>query len=181
MEVEHAERIEVVWRRLQREEAKATRRRRGLSDYALWGLGAAAVAGAVIVAGPLIAPLMPAAAGLSGAAAFSAGMAQLGFGSIAAGGPGMTGGMWMLGVAGGVVGFGSAAGIQTALHEAVGTPGASGLLRIEVVKLLTSATLAKQFGWFGGDLEPFKAAIDRIDTEVDETLAAEQSRNDPNA
>ena len=93
----------------------------------------------------------------------------------------MTGGKWMLGVAGGVVGLGSAAGIQTALHEAVGTPGGGELLRIEVVKLLASATLAKQFGWFGGNLEPFKAAKDRIDTGVDEKLAAEQSRNDPKA
>lgn len=181
MEVEDAERIEETWRRLQRDEAKAARARRGLSDYALWGLAAAAVAGVAVMAGPVIAVLMPAAANLSGAAAISAGMAQLGFGSIAAGGLGMTGGMWMLGVAGGVVGLGSAAGIQTALHEAVGTPGAGELLRIELVKLLASATLAKQFGWFGGDLEPFEAAIDQSDTEVDEQLAVEQSRNDPKA
>jgi hypothetical protein len=64
------------------------------------------VAGGLIAA-PHVGAAIGAAMGLSGAAATSAGLAALGFGSVAAGGFGMAGGTLVVGVLAGVVGGGT--------------------------------------------------------------------------
>jgi hypothetical protein len=62
------------------------------------------------LAAPIIAAAIGAAAGLSGAAATSFGLAFLGGGSLATGGAGMAGGLWLVTGTGGVLGLGAGAG-----------------------------------------------------------------------
>lgn len=102
-----------------------------------------AIGGVAVAAAPAIAVLMPAAAGLSGAAALSAGLAQLGFGSIAAGGLGMVGGMWVVGSTGVVAGL-----VAGGAAEILGRPGGVEAFEVESRKLLVSFVLA-----FDGSLE----------------------------
>jgi hypothetical protein len=82
-------------------------------------------------AAPLVAVAIGASAGLSGAAALTYGMAVLGFGSLAAGGLGMAGGLWIVTAAGGVLGGlgGTAAALVT-----LGPKGT----RSELIKLQTT-------------------------------------------
>lgn len=146
--------------------------------------GGAAIGGLAVAAGPLIATVMPAASGLSGAAAVSAGLAQLGFGSIASGGLGMTGGLWMLGLAGTAVGSGGTAlgnSARSALNVAISTPGAPKLVEHELRKLVASARLAKAAGWFDGSISKFDSVVERITSEVESELELEISRNDDDA
>ncbi|MCW2525821.1 MAG: hypothetical protein JWM76_681 [Pseudonocardiales bacterium] len=145
------------------------------------GVGGLAVAGLAIAAGPVIAAAMPAAAGLNGAAAVSAGLAQLGFGSIASGGLGMTGGLWMLGLAGGALGAGGTAASQAAVQQLVSVPGSAHLLQTELRKLVLSASLAREQRWFEASIEQFDAGVDQLATAIDAELELERQRNDRKA
>jgi len=130
------------------------------------------VAGAAVVAAPAIALMMPAASGLSGAAAVSAGLAQLGFGSVASGGLGMVGGMWVLGAGGAAAGTVSAATAQL-----LAQPGSAHLVGVEVRKLLVTYTLAQE-GHLQDTTEVLAKGLDRMSDEVADLVKLEESRNE---
>ena len=113
-----------------RRSALAAHTKRSVGKIGLIGIGAAVVLGvAGFVAAPLVGAAIGTAAGLSGAAAVSHGLALLGGGALAAGGAGMAGGMWFVGGAGATAGL-LAAGGGAALYE-LGSATARG----ELVKL----------------------------------------------
>ena len=134
-------------------------------------MGAAGV-GVALAAAPAIAVLMPAAAGLSGAAAVSAGLAQLGFGSIAAGGLGMAGGMWVLGAGGAAVG---AVSLTTA--TLLSQPGSAGAVGTEVWKLLTTFVLADD-AVIQTPPDEFAKALDKLVDDIGAVITLEESRNE---
>ncbi len=171
---EVADEVSAAWTVVLKAENRATLRRR-MSEPKSWatlvGVGLA-VAGVAVIAGPAIAPLMPAAAGLSGAAATSAGLAQLGFGAVAAGGLGMAGGLWVLGVGGAALG---AAGATTAVL--LSRPGGAALVGAEIRKLLVSAVLAVK-GELAVPLSDISDALERMADEVQDVLDTEERRNE---
>lgn len=180
LDIDSVREIHERWRKAVAEEARAGAGVPWQKLVAI-GVGGVALAGLAIAAGPLIAAAMPAAAGLNGAAAISAGLAQLGFGSVAAGGLGMTGGLWMLGLAGGAVGAGGTAVSQSALKHLVAAPGSAHLIQLELTKLVLSARLAKQLGWFDASIKDFNEAVDQLVTAIDDEVKRETDRNDPKA
>ena len=133
--------------------------------------------GLVQPAGPLIAVAMPAAVGLAGGLAMSAGLAQLGFGSVLGGGLGMTGGLWLLGAANGA----STAATQAAINDIVAAPGFAHLLQFEVCKLVLTAKLAQRSGWFDGPLGHAAETIGYVNARVNAQLAHARTRNDAKA
>ena len=174
-----ADRVGEAWEEVQAAEkahVRMTRFRAKVGDPKSWlaavGIGAA-VAGAAVVAAPAIAVLMPAASGLSGAAAVSAGLAQLGFGSIASGGLGMVGGMWVLGASGAAVGTVSAT-TATLLAQ----PGSAALVGAEVRKLLVSFVLASD-GVMDLAPEEFARGLDTMLDQLSDVIALEAGRNEP--
>ena len=110
-------------------------------------VGAVTLGGLAIFAGPSLAVLLPAASGLSGAAAVSAGMASLGGGAVASGGMGMAGGMWILGAIGGTVGAATGASGQLIMNqvaiESLGSLGISQVL-VSLQKLMICELLIRQ-------------------------------------
>ncbi len=103
---------------------------RRVAFFGAAGMAALALTG--FAAAPLLGGAIGSAAGLSGIAATAHGLAFLGGGSIAAGGAGMSGGLWLVtgvGAATGALGGGSAAFIRT-----IGT----NELKVELAKLQIS-------------------------------------------
>jgi hypothetical protein len=128
-------------------EARRAHRRLNWTKIALWGSGGL-VAGALggWLAAPALAAWLGTAAGLSGAAATAHGLALLGGGSLATGGLGAAGGMWI--VAGAGAGLGLLSGGGAPLLTEMGAQAARAeLLKLEVtfavVLLGTHTELAK--------------------------------------
>lgn len=126
-------------------------------------------------AAPWIAGAIGGAAGLSGAAGLAYGMAALGFGSLAAGGLGMAGGLWIVTGAGALIGAvgGSAASVLMQLDVSVA--------RRELVKLQT--TVAEVTLRYGSKSDAASYA-GRLLTERDEirtALTAASERNEDDA
>lgn len=115
-------------RRTQREARKA-HRHINWKKIALFSLGGLAIAPIALFAAPLIGGAIGVAAGLSGAAATSQGLAILGGGSLAIGGLGMAGGMWVVTGTATVVAVLGAGGSQLLLQ--LGAANA----KIELIKL----------------------------------------------
>ena len=128
-------------------------------------------------AGPLIAIAMPAAVGRAGGAAMSAGLAQLGFGSVLGGGLALTGGLWLLGAVDGA----STDATQAAIKDIVAAPGFAHLLQLEVCKLVLTAKLAKRAGWSGGPLAHAAEAVEHVNDRVLAQLEHARTRNDAKA
>jgi hypothetical protein len=99
---------------------EAARKAHTKTDWAragVFGLGAAVVMGTGgLLAAPAVGTALGSAAGLSGAAATSHGLALLGGGSLASGGMGMSGGLWMVTSAAAATG-GSLSNAGLALHR----------------------------------------------------------------
>lgn len=105
--------------------------REHLKDPKKLGVAAASALGltaVAVVSAPTLAVLLPAAQGLSGAAAVSAGLASIGGGSIAAGGMGMAGGMAVLGMTGAVTGASAGMVGASAIMDPVESYGDQGAL-----------------------------------------------------
>lgn len=112
---------------------RAHRDRLGIGAIALMGGGAMLLAAVTAgVAAAWIAGAIGSAAGLSGAAALTHGMAVLGLGSLATGGLGMAGGLWIVTGAGALVG--AVGGTSAAALIQLGPGGA----RAELIKLQTT-------------------------------------------
>ena len=94
-------------------------------------------------AAPFVAGAIGAAAGLAGAAALAHGLAVLGLGSLAAGGFGMAGGIWIVTGAGAVVGAlgGSAAGALVQLGPVTAR---QELIKLQVTTVAVGINLAKR-------------------------------------
>jgi hypothetical protein len=93
----------------------------------------------------------------------------------------MTGGLWMLGLAGGALGAGGTALGEATVKRLIASPGGANLIQHELCKLVLSAHLASGHGWFGGSIAEFDTSIDTIATAVDGQLAIERLRNDRRA
>lgn len=158
-------------------EARAVHRRIGWEKVA-----AATVIGAIVLAtggyaaAPLIAAKLGAAAGLSGAAAVSHGLALLGGGSLAVGGSGVAGGMALIAGCGGAVG-GLGMGGATALWNAGYAAALGELVKLQVTykEILLRSQLREM------------RAADVVDSllqqreELEKRLAEEKSLNDDKA
>ena len=129
-------------------------------------------------AGPLIALAMPAAAGLPGPAAMSAGLTQLGLAPIGDGGLRLLGGQWLLGAAGSTS---TAVATEAIIKAVVAEPRSGQYLRLELCKLVLTAKLAERRGWFESTLEYAARAIDYVASEVIAELETAVVRNDPEA
>ncbi len=126
------------------EEIKATRKsaqrahqRVSWTRVGLFGAGGLLLVGtAGFLLAPLLGTALGAAAGLSGAAATSHGLALLGGGSLAAGGAGVAGGMWMVTGVGAAAGF-AAVGGSSALLELGAAQTRAELTRLQVTFKMT--------------------------------------------
>jgi hypothetical protein len=139
--------------------------------------GAYAATGAVI-GGLMMAPHIGAAIGvgmgLSGAAAMSAGLAAIGFGSIASGGFGMAGGTIILSTLIGTAGLGTgafSAGLKTIMSDAT----------IEAHKLRVTLTILKENSAAGKDIavnvvSKIQSRISQMQAELD----VEEARDERN-
>jgi hypothetical protein len=160
-----------------RRSALAAHTKRSVGKIGLIGIGAAVVLGvAGFVAAPLVGAAIGTAAGLSGAAAVSHGLALLGGGALAAGGTGMAGGMWLVGGAGAAAGL-LAAGGGTALYE-LGSATARG----ELIKLQITFKLGLLDA--NRDMAKAQQVIANLVNEADATralLEEERRLNDDNA
>ena len=139
-------------------------------------LGAVVIAGGGYLAAPLIAGYLGGAAGLSGAAAVSHGLALLGGGSLAAGGAGMAGGMMLVTSAGAAVG-GLGVGGGAALWSAGNAAALSELVKLQVSYrevLLRSHLRAEQAAYV---IE----ALVRQREELRARIHEEKEMNDPGA
>jgi hypothetical protein len=128
-------------------------------------------------AGPLIALAMPATPGMTAATAMSAGLAQLGFGTIGTGGLGLVAGQWLLGV----VGTAQAITTEAAITDVVASPGFGYLLELELYKLVLTVRLAEERRWFDAPIERAARAIEHVSGEVIAELESAMGRNDPKA
>ena len=144
---------------------------------ALYGLGGMLLIGTCAwFAAPAIGTLLGSAAGLTGAAATSYGLALLGGGSLAAGGAGMAGGMWLLTGAGAAIGLSAAGGGSLLLQ--IGAASA----RVELMKmqvsfkeiLLTTQTQLKK-------AQKVIRNLERQKKELEDSLEIERKLNDKNA
>jgi hypothetical protein len=160
-----------------RRSALAAHTKRSLGKIGLIGIGAAVVLGvAGFVAAPLVGAAIGTAAGLSGAAAVSHGLALLGGGALAAGGAGAAGGMWLVGGAGAAAGL-LAAGGGTALYE-LGSATARG----ELIKLQITFKLGLLDA--NRDMAKAQQVITNLVAQADDTrvlLEEERRLNDDNA
>ncbi len=112
------------------QEAFRAHRHRAWRKIALFGIsGVIALGTGGFLLAPLIGTTIGMAAGLSGAAATSHGLAILGGGSLAIGGMGMAGGMWVVAGTGATIGLLSAGGVPLLLEIGAATA------KIEIIKL----------------------------------------------
>jgi hypothetical protein len=156
--------------------ARAHRGKLDIGQIALIGGGAMLVLAVTAgMAAPVVAGAIGTAAGLSGAAAFAHGMAVLGLGSLAAGGFGMAGGLWIVTGAGAAVG---ALGGSTAAALVQLGPEAA---RTELIKLQTTTAAATLRYGRGADATQFVAKLlsDREEVRAQRTEALR--RNEENA
>jgi hypothetical protein len=131
--------------------------------------------GAFVMA-PVVGAALGSAAGYSGAAATSWGLALLGGGSLASGGAGMAGGMWLVTSAGAVAGLVGGSG-SAALYE-MGARQA----RIEITRLQVTFKMTILSGQV--DTLKAQAVIESLNAQLDElqaTLAEERELNDANS
>lgn len=155
---------------------RAHRERPGIGKIALFGGGAMLVAAMTAgAAAPLIAGAIGTAAGLSGAAALAHGMAVLGLGSLATGGLGMAGGMWIVTGTGALVG--AVGGSSAAALVQLGAPAA----RRELVKLQTTTVEVGFRYWNKPQITEVvsQLLVDRDEVRVERARAS--LRNDDDA
>lgn len=144
---------------------------------ALYGLGGLAIVGTGgWLAAPIIGAAIGTAAGLSGAAATSYGLAILGGGSLAIGGAGMAGGMWLVTGVGAALGLSLGGGIPALLQ--LGAASA----RAELIKLQVNYREVL----LGNQLQLTKAqevirSLDQQKQDIQQRLEEERRLNDQNA
>ena len=143
-----------------------------LGTLAGLGLGALTMG----LAAPAIAAAVGGAMGLSGAAAFSAGLALIGGGAIATGGLGMAGGIMVL-VGGGAIlglGVGSSVGLTVANISSGSVLSSAAKLEVILKEFILQGqrdiVMAQEI------LKKQREAIQRLETEVD-TLKLEREQN----
>lgn len=136
---------EILWR-LTYLESSARKAHRKINWKRIALITAGGIALGAVTAGaaaPLIAGAIGAAAGLAGAAALAHGLAVLGFGSLAAGGLGMAGGLWIVTGVGAAVG-GAAGGSSVSAAELLTAMGPNAA-REEIVRLqVTTAAVTME-------------------------------------
>jgi hypothetical protein len=137
-----------------------------------------AAAGLRAPAGPLVALAMPAAAGLPGPTAISAGLEQLGLASIGDGGLSLLSGQWLLGAAGSST---TAVATEAVIKAVVAEPRCCQYLQLELWKLVLLVKLAERRGWFESNLEYAARAVDYVAAGVIAELEVAIDRNDPEA
>ncbi|PYE55491.1 hypothetical protein [Deinococcus yavapaiensis] len=131
--------------------------------------GMAIMAALGIFYGPVLVGLV--GAGMSGAAAVTSGLAFLGGGSMALGGMGMTGGLWLVSTASAVTGAVAWAGGMTIL-KVLRHLGPSGAL-IELAKLVTTFSLLLQRDLLGNAaakeyITNLEAQLNALEIEIEE-------------
>ena len=161
----------------------AIRSARKVHRHIAWGkIGVSAVVGALVFAvggfalAPVLAGALGSAAGLSGAAAISHGLALLGGGSLALGGTGMAGGLIAVTAGGGAVG-GAGLGGAVALWNAGYAAAVTELVKLQVSyrEVLLRAQLRE--GEAASVIERLNAQIEALNKQ----LETERGLNDPGA